>query len=153
MKVFGCVILGVIGLVAIGIGGRLLAVALFPVRVFDRSLETAQGAVDKTLNADNAIYNYEWFKQTHQDIQAAKAQRDNAAKTVDTFKSEAGPRDKWTFEDKNEYARLSAVQLGLESHLETLIANYNARASMANRNLFENSILPPFIDSLTFITK
>jgi hypothetical protein len=45
------------------------------------------------------------------------------------------------------------VELGLQNHTETLIANYNARAKMANRNIFQNSILPSFIDALTYIKK
>lgn len=64
-----------------------------------------------------------------------------------------GERSTWTFEDKNEDARLNSVVLGLENHLQTQIADYNARASMATRNIFEDHVLPNYIDALTFIRK
>ena len=37
------------------------------------------------------------------------------------------------------------------SNLESQIGDYNARASMATRNIFEDNVLPTFIDALTFI--
>jgi hypothetical protein len=116
-------------------------------------IQTAHDVVDKTINADNAIYNYEWFKQTYEDINAQKAQLSNAQQTFDSFVAGSGDRKNWTFEDKNEYSRLSSVVLGIKNNLEQTIANYNARAKMANRAIFQNSILPNFIDALTFQLK
>lgn len=150
MKHILITILVLVGLTTFGIVGKLL---LFPVNTASKLIDTAYDAQSKTLNADNAIYNYEWFKQTYQDINAIKAQLSNASMSVDTFKKEAGDRKDWTFEDKQESARLESVKLGLQNNLEQVIANYNARASMANRNIFENNILPSFIDALTFIKK
>jgi hypothetical protein len=136
------------------IGGIIIIkILFFPVNTAEKLINTAYDAQEKTLNADNAIYNYEWFKQQNEDINAAKSQLDNSSMAVDNFLSFAGERDNWTFEDKNEYARLNSIKLGLQNYLETLIADYNARAKMANRNIFENSILPNYIDSLTFIKK
>jgi hypothetical protein len=65
----------------------------------------------------------------------------------------AGDRNTWTFADKNESARLHAVAQGNENSLKTVIAEYNARGKMANRNIFENGLLPNFIDATTFIFK
>lgn len=147
-------ILGLIG-VCIGISAIVFTakVIFFPAHVAQKELQTAYDVVDKTINADNAIYNYEWFKQTKEDIDAIRLKLDNASVMVDTFKQEAGDRKDWTFEDKNEYSRLNSVKLGLQNHLEQVIADYNARAKMANRNIFINGILPDFIDATTFILK
>jgi hypothetical protein len=153
MKTIGILVVSVFGLALLIGGGMLIQVIFFPVNTAQKMIDTAYQAQNKTLNADNAIYNYEWFKQTYQDINAQKAQLSNAQQTLDAFNASAGNRKDWTFEDKNEQGRLSSVVLGLKNNLEQTIANYNARASMANRNIFQNSILPSFINSLTFITK
>ncbi len=64
-----------------------------------------------------------------------------------------GDRSKWTFEDKNEMSRLNTVYLGQQNYLQSVIADYNARTKMANRNIFQNGLLPNIIDSGTFIFK
>jgi hypothetical protein len=140
----------IIGLVVIGIVGQVIA---FPFHVVKNEIQTGHDLVDKTINADNAIYNYEWFKQQKEDIDATGKKLGVAEKTLQVFKSEAGDRETWTFEDKNESARLGAVAQGLENLLTQQIADYNARARMANRNIFENGLLPNFIDATTFIFK
>ncbi len=140
-------------LVAITVVGGVLRVVLFPVNTATKLIDTAYDAQSKVLNADNAIYNYEWFKQKHQDIEASKRQLVNARAAQDSFLASAGVRSSWTFEDKGEDSRLRTVVLGLENYLETQIGDYNARASMATRNIFENSVLPSYIDALTFIKK
>jgi len=146
--------LGIFGvLVLAGVGAFVLRIVMFPVNTASKLIDTAYDAQNKVLNADNAIYNYEWFKQKHQDIQASKKQLVNARVSYEAFTQSAGERKDWTFEDKTEDSRLRTVVLGLENHLETQIADYNARASMATRNIFEDHVLPNFIDALTFIRK
>ena len=135
------------------IGGFVLKVILFPVHTAGNLVKTAYDVNDKTLNADNAIYNYEWFKKQKEAIDATGKKLAIANKAVETFKTESGDRSKWTFEDKNESARLSAVSQGIESQLKDIIAEYNARTQMANRNIFQDGILPNFIDATTFILK
>lgn len=141
------------GLIALTIVGGVLRVVLFPVNTATKLIDTAYDAQNKVLNADNAIYNYEWFKQKYQDINASKKQLENARTSYASFTVSAGARTNWTFEDKTEDARLRTVVLGIENNLQSQIADYNARASMATRNIFEDSVLPSFIDALTFITK
>lgn len=150
MKTFGIFVAIIIGIVG---GVILLKVVLFPIHVVEKEIQTGYEVVDKTINADNAIYNYEWFKQTYEDINALKNQLDNSSSLADNFKIDAGDRSKWTFEDKQESARLDSIKLGLQNRLEQVIANYNARSKMANRAIFQNSILPNFIDALIFIRK
>lgn len=138
------------GLIGLSIGIKIL---FFPVNTVTKLIDTAYQAQDKVLNADNAIYNYEWFKQQYEDIRATKSKLVNARTTAKQFTEDAGDRSLWTFEDKTESARLNSVVLGLENHLEQQIADYNARSKMATRNIFENSVLPSYIDALNFIRK
>jgi predicted transcriptional regulator len=148
MKYFVYIFIGIIGL---SIAGIVVGVVSFPFRTAGNMVNLAQDASDKTLTADNAIYNYEWFKRQYQEIEAAKKQLVNARVSYDSFKASAGARTEWTFEDKNEDSRLRAVVLGIENNLQSKITEYNARTSMATRNIFEDSVLPSFIDALTFI--
>lgn len=142
MKTFGIVVVIFLGLGVLTIGGLFLRTAFLPVRVVDRAIGTTEGIIDKTLTAENAIFNYEWFKQTYEDIKALNAKTEIAVKAVETFKIEAGDREKWTFEDKTEYSRLSAIEQGLRSQLEDVMATYNARSKMANRNIFQDGKIP-----------
>lgn len=147
-------LLSVVGvLFFLGAGAFLVKIVFFPVHTAQKEIELAYDTVDQTINADNAIYNYEWFKQKKEDIDATRNKLDNSRKTLDNFENSAGERATWTFEDKQEHARLSSIVLGTENYLEQQIADYNARSKMANRNIFQNSILPDYIDALTFIRK
>lgn len=144
----------ILGTVIFGVmiaGGFVAKVIFFPVNTANKLIETAYDAQDKVLNADNAIYNYEWFKQKKADIDASKRQLTNVKEERASFTAYAGERSSWTFEDKNEDSRLRSVETGLENYLESQIGDYNARASMATRNIFEGSVLPSYIDALTFI--
>jgi len=147
--ILGIVILGVL----IGVG-FLVNIIFFPINTAQKMVNIAYDAQNKVINADNAIYNYEWFKQKFQDIEAGKKQLVNAQINYNSFVgSLPTERVDWGFEDKTEQARLNSVVLGLQNNLESLIADYNARASMATRNIFADSVLPSFIDALTFIKK
>jgi len=140
----------IIGLLVAGFAVRII---FFPVHTASKLIETGYDVVDDTLNAENAIYNYEWFKRQKESIDATGKKLVIAKGAVATFKTDAGNRSNWTFEDKGESARLSAVAQGIDSQLEDMIAEYNARTKMANRNIFQDGILPDFIDSTTFIFK
>jgi hypothetical protein len=104
----------------------------------------AQGrrVIEKTLDADNMIYNYEWFKQRNQDISAIESKIRSAKAAVDLFKSEAGPRKDWKRDDREESSRLSVILLGLRQQRADLAAEYNARSAMANRSIFRTGELP-----------
>ena len=142
-----------LAIATLGILGGVLRIIFFPVNTANKLIDTAYDAQDRVLNADNAIYNYEWFKQKYQDIEATKRQLNSAMANYEAYRASLGVRADWTFEDKTEDARLNSVVLGLKTNLENQIGDYNAKASMATRNIFQNSVLPSYIDALTFITK
>lgn len=98
--------------------------------------------IEKTMDADNVIQNYEWFKQTADDYTATLTKIDNAEAALKNFEESARPRDKWTFEDKNEWARLNTNITGLKSFANDLVAQYNARSKMLNRKLFKGTDVP-----------
>lgn len=122
--------------------GYAMRIILLPVRVVDKSIGTVEGVVDKTLTADNAIYNYEWFKQQKADIEAIQQKIETAQSSVDSFERSAGNRTSWTFEDKTEDARLRSVVQGLQSQYRDMVGQYNARSAMATRSIFQDGKIP-----------
>lgn len=137
---------GLFILSVIGVVGRAVRVAMLPVRIVDRSISTTEGIVDKTLTADNAIYNYEWFKQQAEDVKAIESKIQIAQNAETSFKVDAGDRKDWTFEDKTEASRLGAVKQGLQSQYQDMVAQYNARSKMANRNIFLDGKIPSIME-------
>lgn len=149
MKVAGVIALVLIGMVGLSVVGTALNIITIPWLKLNRQVQTERDIIEKTYNADNAIYNYEWFKNRYQDIKATETKIENAKETVDTFNQSAGPRSEWTFEDKQESARLNSVVLGLKNHYEEIVAEYNARAQQVNRNIFQDD-LPLIFDLRPF---
>jgi len=98
--------------------------------------------IEKTVDADNVIYNYEWFHQAYEDIQATDIKIQNTEAQVVQFKSEAGNRANWDFSDKEEYSRINSVLLGLQNYRQDVVAKYNARSKMVNRKIFKGKTAP-----------
>ena len=119
-----------------------MALPLFSLQT---KVNSAQGIITKTYDANNAIYNYDWFKERYQAIQAIDIQISNAQQ-AETQYNTGLPADRttWGYTIQTESARLHSVVLGLENQNQSIVAEYNARASEVNRNIFQNS-LPTFI--------
>ncbi len=108
--------------------------------------QQAASVVRKTLDADNAIYNYEWFHRQYEDLGAMTPKLQNAEAALEAFEASAGPRSSWQFDDRQEYSRLSSIVLGLRNQRASLVADYNAHAGMSNRAIFIGSALPTHVD-------
>lgn len=102
----------------------------------------ATGIVNRVADPDSIIANYEWFKRQVQDVGAMDVRLAASLKAVSNFEESAGARSLWTFEDKQEHARLSSIVLGLEGQRAAMVAEYNSRSQMANRALFKTADLP-----------
>lgn len=105
-------------------------------------LRTVTGIVDRVSNPDNVLANYEWFKRQVQDVKAIDVRLEVSRQTLQRFEASAGSRTAWTFEDKQEHSRLSSIILGLEGQRAAMVAEYNARTQMANRDIFRTNDLP-----------
>ncbi|HMP67351.1 MAG TPA: hypothetical protein PKA60_01205 [Candidatus Paceibacterota bacterium] len=104
------------------------------------------GVYEKTLDADNAIYNYEYFKQAYQDIGAMDKKIETAKTAIETFNQSAGARENWDFRDKEEASRLTTNLTGLQNVRNDMVATYNGRARMVNRSIFMGNDVPQSID-------
>lgn len=150
MKGFFIGVAVLIGFVGLGVVGTALNLITIPWLKLDRQIQMNRDIVAKTYNADNALYNYHWFKERAEAIKATENKVSIAKVSVVNFNTTVGlPRKEWTFEDKNEYARLNAVALGLQAQYEDLVAEYNAHAKEADRAVFQDE-LPLFFSLKPF---
>lgn len=128
--------------------GLVIRIAIYPLFVANKAVDTAYVVTSKTLKADNVIYNYEWFKSQYQAIEAqkeklaqTKQEYNDFVDTLPTIKSE------WTKFDKQEEASLRNSKAAQEKILTDLIAEYNAKSSMANRAIFKDNDLPELAEN------
>ena len=123
----------IIAIMALGFAVKII---FFPVKALHTGIDMGYDVIEQTLDAENAIYNYEWFKQTAEDIIALNKKETRAEQSVQEFKETADD----SREDKNELARLRAIKTGLSNMLDDTIAKYNARSQMANRAIFKGNL-------------
>jgi hypothetical protein len=123
-----------------------LAVVIGVARFILMPVTQAAKVVEKTLDADNVIYNYEYFKQAYQDIGAIDKKIVTAQAAINEFSESAGSREKWDSRDKEESARLKTNLTGLQNVRNDMVATYNARAMMVNRSIFMGKDVPASVE-------
>lgn len=118
-----------------------LKVLLFPVRILNQNVDTAAGIYEETMDSDNAIYNYEWFKEQEAYIRQCLNNEDIAKEEWEYFQSQLSEdREKWSKEDKQEESSLRGSYYALQKLTNKAIEDYNARSSMVTRNIFNDSL-------------
>ena len=140
----------IIILLAVGFftGFWVLRASFLPIQTVTTQIDSAGQIIDKTYDADNAIYNYEWFKTQYEKIQAIRTQIIQAKMQIDDLKSTYGTNAaNWTQDVREENFRLSSIKTGLINQESNLIDDYNARAKMANRAIFQDK-LPLSVDKM-----
>jgi membrane-associated HD superfamily phosphohydrolase len=147
MKPYIALIIATVLFVAVITGGWMLKAALLPVKTVTTQIDSAGDIIDKTYDAENAIYNYEWFKSQYQDIEATERIIRNTKTEMDAYKEMYGSASDWDWQTKQDYSSLQGVYLGQQNYYEGLVADYNARSEMANRNIFKDK-LPLHVDKV-----
>lgn len=147
IKTVGVISLIVVVFVIIGVAGWGLKAALLPAKTVTTQIDSAEQIIEKTYDADNAIYNYEWFKQQEADIRATEQQIGNMKAALDEYKDMYGEPKDWDFQTKQDYNSQNTKYTGQKNYYNELVEDYNARASMANRNVFQDK-LPLHIDKI-----
>lgn len=135
MKVFGWICLAVLLTVALTVGGLWHKVAHQGGRI-----------IDKTIDADNVLYTYEWFHQTYQDVLATDRKIVVVEKQLSEFRESHGDPNGWGYAASTEHDRLNGMLGGLRNYREQLRADYNARHRMVNRAIFAGRSLPETIE-------
>ena len=128
--------------------GMVLGYAWTPFHTAEKTLDAQYGVIDKTVTADNAIYNYEWFKQQYEDMQATKRKIINTQDQIKDFKATFGENaSQWDYTTAQTYNQLQTQLTGQRNYYEDQAAKYNARAQMVNRNIF-NDNLPGYVEAV-----
>lgn len=123
------VVFGLLALAAVSLIGIAAKVVLFPAMVAGTVINSAEGVVKKTLNADNVIHNYEWFYDTNAAIESRLGQIKSHSSLVKT--ADAGER--------------STLNMEMSAMMQTcrdLTTKYNANSEKVNRSLFKSNGLP-----------
>lgn len=144
MKSLGKIWLMVLGIIIIfGVVGFIGKAVLFPVHVLDKTAKTGYGIVDKTLNADNALFNYEQFHDLYQGAKQQVMNISNCKSQINNLKETYG-------EDASKYPKdvrndLSFQQQTLEGYLlqyQKIVTEFNSNSQKLNRELFKSKDLP-----------
>ena len=144
MKSLAKIWLVVLGIIFIlGVVGFVGKVVLFPVHVLDKTAETGYGIIDKTLNADNVLFNYEQFHDLYQGAKQQAVNIFNSKNQINNLKETYG-------EDASKYTKdvrsdLSFQQQTLEGYLlqyQKIVSEFNSNSKKLNRELFKAKELP-----------
>lgn len=128
-------------ILSIMMAGILIKLVLFPLTVAHNTIDTPIGINNRVMNADNAIKNYEWFKQQEEDIQRLYVQEKNHLDALNRFiKTLPESRKDWDFMDKEEVSKLSANYTAQKDMVNRAIHNYNAKAKMVTKNIFKDNL-------------
>ena len=126
--------------------GMVLSVASCILRPVTHVAGQANRIFEKTVDADNVIYNYEWFKTQYQEIQSLERKVRIAESAIASFEASAGPRESWDFRTRDEAFRLAANLSGVRNVRSDAVGEYNARARMVNRSIFMGRDVPDHIE-------
>lgn len=134
-------------IIAIGlffsIGGCVAKLVLFPAHVANKAIDTAKGVVDQTLNANNALFNYENFKDLYNGAKAQAMNIVDVEKQIDELKVTYGEDAKeWPKDVRGDYAFLKQNIEGFKMQYQSLVKQYNSDSTKLNRNLFKDKGLP-----------
>jgi len=133
----------IIALVAISVLGFVGKIILFPAKVAQNAADTAYGVVDKTLNADNALFNYENFHNMYQGAKQQVVNIKNNEKSLNSLKETFGEdTSKWSKDTRQEYYHIKQTIDGYKMQYESIVSRYNADSQKFNRNLFKDKDLP-----------
>jgi hypothetical protein len=148
LEVIGVCLLVMVIMGFFGVVGIALGIISLPVKTVTKQIDSAGKIIDKTYDADNAIYNYEWFKSQYQRIVAVRQQINQTVKSIDEYKQTYGNNTKtWDYSVKQGYNTLSQTKTGLMYQEDNLVADYNAKSEMVNRAIFKDK-LPFYVDKI-----
>lgn len=126
----------------ISILGLVVKLVFFPVNVAHKAADTANGVVSKTLNADNALFNYENFKDLYNDARSQVQNINDVDNEISDMKKTYGDPTTWNTQLTDHYENLQQNRSSYLLMYQNHVKEYNADSSKLNRNLFKSRDLP-----------
>jgi len=100
--------------------------------------EAGEEITRNTYDAENAVSQYEDFREMYHDIEAERAQVENNYDALERFYDTHGENpDEWSRTAEERHNRIQQRITGSQNQLERLVAEYNAQSDMANREVFK----------------
>lgn len=129
----------------------VLSALFYGINLVFSPFKSAKDVIEKTIDADNVIYNYEYFKKEYHDWLAINKKIENHTKQLEDYvKLLPENRKEWDRFDKEEFSRLQNIIIGLNDQKQDLESNYNAKSQMANRNIFKSNDLPESLGEINY---
>lgn len=147
MKQYSVIVIALVLIIVVLAGGWALKAGMLPFLTVTKQIDSAGQIIDKTYDSDSAIYNYEWFKQRYEDIQATENKISDTKQNMEDYRDLYGNASGWDWQTKADYNSLNKVYLGQQNYYEEIVADYNARSKMANREIFKDK-LPLHVDKM-----
>lgn len=132
-------------LLVLAVGGIVFAISVgaLVTKPATSAVSTASGVIDKTLNADNALFNYENFHDLYRKTEQQVANIRSSQQAIDRLKETYGADAAiWPKDVRSELAHLTQTLDGHKMQYERLVSEYNANSSKINRSLFKGTSLP-----------
>ena len=139
-KAFGIVVLVITLSAILTIGGCASDWFGWGAKVTTNSI---QGVVEKTMDSDHILGTYHSFRDRYNEYKTAVVNFNGSKVAYKNYVSSLGPRDKWTFEDKDATSRKFNVVIGQFNYVNDLAAKYNADSEKVDFKLFKN--LPEWV--------
>ncbi len=103
----------------------------FPFLPWFEQRDAGQETVEQTYDAENAIQQYEEFRQMYHDIEAQRNQVENAYDEDESFHETYGDDpNNWSRTAETRHGRIHERITGNQNQLEQLVADYNAQSDM-----------------------
>lgn len=128
-------VLGVIGILAVW---SVITHFWLGPYIFEKQRQSGKDIADSTYDAENAIQEYEWFRQQYYDIEAKRQQINNTKQEESQFHETYGDDpENWSRSAEKRHNRIHTRLTSQRNLHDQYIADYNARSEMANRVLFK----------------
>ncbi len=110
----------------------------FPFLPWSEERQAGEEIAQDTFQSDQAVEEYEWFRQQYHDIDAQRSQVENSYDELDRFYEVHGDDpNEWSRQASERHNRIQERITGNQNMLDQMVADYNARSSMDNRELFK----------------
>ncbi|MDP2593994.1 MAG: hypothetical protein Q8P36_01495 [bacterium] len=107
------------------LGVFALAIVVIGLRLVMAPMNMVTGVVERVINPEHALQTYRWFHESYQQVQAKKGQIMLAKNALEA-----------SAVDRKEARRVEL--LGLQQSCQTLVSEYNAKATRADTVIFKH---------------
>jgi len=122
-------------------GMAVIGAIYMPFLPWNEERQAGEETIERSYDVDQAISNYEEFRDLYNDIQAQRAAVENSEAELqrfyDTWGRTPNEEPEWTRQATERHNQIQTRLTGNRDQLENLIAEYNSMSQQANTELFK----------------